>query len=175
MRPEKATIVEDIKKRIDASPFLLVTEYTGLKVDEFAELRVRLAAVGAECHVVKNTMLRIAAGQAGLPDFSGHLAGQTAVVTGERDICATAKIIKTFAAEFKRPTVKVGVLDNALLDAAQVQVLADLPPLDTLRAQLLGLLTTPATSLARLLKEPGASLARVLKAKLDAAGGGATA
>ena len=90
MRPEKANIVKDLKDQLNASPFLLVADYTGLKVDQFAELRTRLVAVGAECHVVKNTMLRIAASELGLPDMSDSLAGQTAIVTGEQDICATA-------------------------------------------------------------------------------------
>ena len=172
MRPEKANIVKDLKDQLNASPFLLVADYTGLKVDQFAELRTRLVAVGAECHVVKNTMLKIAVTELGLPDLSESLAGQTAIVTGEQDICATAKVIKTFAAEFKKPSVKVGILDNALLTAEQVQAMADLPPLPVLQAQLLGLLNSPASKLVRTLNEPGASLARVLKAKVDAGGGG---
>lgn len=173
MRPEKANIVKDLKDQLNASPFLLVADYTGLKVDQFAELRTRLAAVGAECHVVKNTMLKIAATELGLPDLSSSLAGQTAIVTGEQDICAAAKVVKVFAAEFKKPSVKAGILDNALLTADQVQIMADLPPLPDMRAQLLGLLNTPASRLARTLNEPGASLARVLKAKVDAGGGAA--
>jgi large subunit ribosomal protein L10 len=173
MRPEKANIVKDLKDQLDASPFLLVADYTGLKVDQFAVLRTRLDAVGAECHVVKNTMLRIAATELGLPDMSDALAGQTAIVTGEQDICATAKVIKVFTAEFKKLTVKIGFLDNALLTAEQVQAMADLPPLPVLQSQLLGLLNMPASQLVRTLNEPGASLARVLKAKVDAGGGAA--
>jgi len=173
MRPEKANIVKDLKDQLNASPFLLVADYTGLKVDQFAALRTRLHAVGAECHVVKNTMLRIAATELGLPDMSDSLAGQTAIVTGEQDICATAKVIKVFATEFKKLSVKVGILDNALLTAEQVQVMADLPPLPVLQSQLLGLLNMPASQLVRTLNEPGASLARVLKAKVDAGGGAA--
>lgn len=171
MRPEKANIVKDLKDRLNASPFLLVTEYTGLKVGEFSELRTRLVAIGAECHVVKNSMLKIAAAELGLPEMADALVGQTAIVTGEQDICAAAKAIKTFAAEFKRPSIKVGILDNAVLSAGQVQAIADLPPLPVLQAQLLGLLNSPASKLVRTLNEPGASLARVLKAKLDTAGG----
>ncbi|MEX1009967.1 MAG: 50S ribosomal protein L10 [Chthoniobacterales bacterium] len=173
MRPEKANIVKDLKDQLNASPFLLVADYTGLKVDQFAELRTRLVAVGAECHVVKNTMLRIAATELGLPDMADSLTGQTAIVTGEQDICSTAKVIKTFAAEFKKPSVKVGILDNALLTAAQVEAMADLPPLPVLQSQLLGLLNMPASQLVRTLNEPAASLARVLKAKVDTAGGAA--
>jgi large subunit ribosomal protein L10 len=173
MRPEKATIVSDLKERLNSSPFLLVADYTGLKVDQFAELRNRLHEVGAKCSVIKNTMLKRAAAELELPDLSASLAGQTAIVTGEQDICAVAKVLKTFAAEFKKPSVKAGILDNALIDAAQIQALADLPPLPVLQAQLLGLLISPASKLVRTLNEPGASLARVLKAKVDAGGGAA--
>ena len=105
--------------------------------------------------------------------MSASLAGQTAIVTGEQDICATAKVIKVFAAEFKKLSVKVGILDNTLLTAEQVQAMADLPPLPVLQSQLLGLLNMPASQLVRTLNEPGASLARVLKAKVDAGGGAA--
>jgi large subunit ribosomal protein L10 len=171
MRPEKANIVKDLKDQLNASPFLLVADYTGLKVDQFSELRIRLVAVGAECHVVKNTMLKLAASELGLPDFSGSLAGQTAIITGEQDICATAKVVKVFTAEFKKLAVKAGILDNALLNPEQVQAMADLPPLPVLQAQFLGLLNSPASKLVRTLAEPGASLARALKAKVDAAGG----
>jgi large subunit ribosomal protein L10 len=106
-----------------------------------------------------------------MPEMSESLSGQTAMVTGEVDICAAAKVLKTFAAEFKKPTVRLGVLDNAALSAAQVAELADLPSKDVLRATLLGLLQTPASQLVRVLNEPAASLARVLKAKGDAMGG----
>jgi len=169
MRPEKITIVADVKAKLEKSPFLLVADYSGMKVKHFEELRTRLAGVGAECRVVKNSFVKRAAKELGLPELNGALSGQTAVVTGESDICAAAKILKTFVAEFEKPPVKVGVLDNAILSADQVKALADLPSKDVLRATLLGLLLAPATRLARVLNEPGASLARVLKAKADAA------
>ena len=69
MHPAKATIVEDIAGRLNSSPFLFVADYTGLKVPQFAELRNRLHAVGAEFHVVKNTFLRRALSNAGLPEL----------------------------------------------------------------------------------------------------------
>jgi len=105
-----------------------------------------------------------------MPELTDSLAGQTAMVTGETDICAAAKVIKSFAAEFKLPTVRAGVLDNAPLNATQVNELADLPSKDVLRAKLLGLLQTPASQFVRVLNEPASSLARVLKAKADALG-----
>jgi len=171
MHPAKTTIVQDLQEKLNASPFLLVADYTGLKVSEFAQLRERLADANAECRVVKNTFLRRAAADIGYPDLGEHLTGQTAIVVGDEDVCAAAKVLKTFAKDFKKTSVKAGILDNAYLSAEQVISLADLPSKDILRAQLLGLLLQPATNLARLLNEPAASLARVLQAKVDAQGG----
>jgi large subunit ribosomal protein L10 len=171
MRPEKTTIVENISARLNASPFLIVTEYSGMNVVEFSELRNRLAGAGAECKVVKNTFLRRAVADVGFPDLGELLAGQTAIVTGESDVCAAAKVLKAFSAEFQRPAVKIGVLDHAVISKDQIQALADLPTKPVLQAQLLGVLKSPLQKLVTLLNEPGASLARLLKAKVDKEGG----
>jgi len=169
MRPEKPTIVEDVKLRLNNSPFLIVVEYGGMNVNHFAELRNRLGGAGASLTVIKNTFLRRSIKDAGLPDLDAHLVGQTAFVVGEKDICASAKILKTFAAEFEKPTIRVAILDNVILETAQLIELADLPPKEVLQAQLLGLLLSPATKLVRTLNEPGASLARVLAAMAEKA------
>lgn len=167
MRPEKATIVEDLSAKLNKSPFLIVTEYTGMNVLQFSELRSRLAGAGAQCRVVKNTFLRKAATEVGFPDLADNLAGQTAIVTGESDVCAAAKILKGFAAEFQKPSVKVGVLDKAIISKDQIKALADLPAKEVLQAQLLGVLMSPLQKLVTLLNEPGASLARLLKARVE--------
>jgi len=164
MRPEKPTIVEDIKLRLTNSPFLIIVEYGGMNVQHFAELRTRLGGVGASVTVVKNTFLRRSVKEAGLPELDRHLTGQTAFVVGDKDICAAAKILKTFSAEFTKPTIRAGILDNQILETEQVLALADLPSKEILQSQLLALLLTPATQLVRTLNEPAASLARVLKA-----------
>jgi large subunit ribosomal protein L10 len=167
MRPEKATIVEDLSTRLNQSPFLIVTEYTGMNVLQFSELRIRLAGAGAQCRVVKNTFLRKAVAQVGYPDLVDSLSGQTAIVTGASDVCAAAKILKGFSTEFQKPTVKIGVLDKAIISKEQIRALADLPPKPILQSQLLGVLKSPLQKLVMLLNEPGASLARLLKARLD--------
>jgi large subunit ribosomal protein L10 len=117
--------------------------------------------------VVKNTFLRRAAAEVGYPDLTESLIGQTAIVTGESDVCAAAKILKGFSAEFQKPTVKIGVLDRAIISKDQIRALADLPPKAILQSQLLGVLKSPLQKLVVLLNEPGASLARLLKARLD--------
>ncbi len=167
MRPEKANIVADLSEKLNRSPFLLVTDYQRMKVDQFGELRNRLAPTGAEVHVVKNSFLKRAIAASGLPDIGEQLSGQTAVVTGDQDVAPVAKVLKAFAAEFKIATLKIGVVDKNVLSTAEVESLADLPSRDVLLAQFLGLLLAPATKLVRVLNEPGASLARLLKAKAE--------
>jgi len=167
MRPEKATIVADVQKTLKDSPFVIVADFSGMQVKHFEELRARLDTAGAKIQVVKNTFIKRAAEELGLPNLNDSLTGQTALVTGENDICAAAKILKTFASEFERPTLKAGILDNDLLTADEVRALADLPSKEVLQSTLLGLLLAPATRFVRVLNEPGASLARLLQAKAD--------
>jgi large subunit ribosomal protein L10 len=166
MHPAKATIVEDIVGRLNDSPFLFVADYTGLKVPQFAELRNRLYAVGAEFHVVKNTFLRRALSDAGMPELDG-LRGQNAIVTGKQDVAAAAKVVKTFASEAKKLALRGGIVDRLLVSTDQLNAIADLPSRDVLLATFLGVLQAPASQLVRVLNEPAASLARVLQAKVD--------
>ena len=164
MRPEKATIVADLQQKLNATPFLFVADYAGLTVDRFGDLRTRLASVGARCHVVKNTFLRRAAKEAGYPEL-GELTGQNAIVVGDKDVAAAAKVLKSFTAEFQKPTLKAGVVDRTVISGDQIRAIADLPSREILLATLLGLLQTPATRLVRVLKEPASALARLLSAK----------
>lgn len=165
MNPDKKIIVDELLERVNSSPFLLVVDYNGMTVPEFSELRNRLSEVGSEVHVGKNRYMRIAIEEAGLPSLGDDLKGQTAFVTGEEDVCAAAKVIKNFTKEFKKPEVKTGILDGAVVDAAQVQALADLPSREQLLATLLATINAPASQLVRTINEPGSALARVIKAK----------
>jgi large subunit ribosomal protein L10 len=170
MRPEKASIVSDLAEKLKQSPFVLVTDYQHMKVADFTELRNRLAPAGAEMHVVKNNFLKRAMADSGFPDVGDQLVGQTAVVTGERDVAPVAKIFKAFATEFKIAVLKLGFVDRAVLSTADLETLADLPPREILQAQFLGLLLSPATKLVRLLNEPASALARLLNAKAQKEG-----
>ena len=167
MRAEKANLTQEYLTRLSESPFFIVVDYQGLKVDHMTELRKRLREVTAEVHVVKNSIFRIAAKEAGVGEFNGALAGMLAVVTGEKDISAAAKVVKNFGAEFDRLKVHFGFLDNERLESAELARLADLPSLDVLRGQLLGVLNAPASKLARLLNTPASQMARVLQARVD--------
>jgi large subunit ribosomal protein L10 len=170
MRPEKASIVADLKEKLSQSAFVIVADYQRMSVNHFADLRNRLAASGAEVHVVKNSFLRRAISESGLPDVADRLKGQTALVTGDKDTPPVAKVLKSFANEFKVAAVKIGIVDSSVLSTQQIDQLAELPPREVLLGQLLGLLLSPATKLVRLLKEPGSALARLLNAKAEKEG-----
>lgn len=167
MRAEKQFINREYVTRLNASPFLVAVEYRGLTVKQFTELRKRLHNAGSEVHVVKNSIFRAAAREVGVGDLSDSLTGQTAIVTGQRDISAAAKILKNFHAEFDKPKLKFGYLNNQRLEAQDLVALADLPSIEVLRGKLLGLLQAPASQLVRLLQTPAAQLARVLQARVD--------
>jgi large subunit ribosomal protein L10 len=111
MNPDKKFILDEIKGRVDESDFVLVVDYTGTTVPSFNELRARLLEQGAECHVAKNSFMKRVLADAGLPDLSEDLAGQTAFVTGASDVCAVAKVVANFQKEFEKPVIKSGVLD----------------------------------------------------------------
>ena len=167
MRAEKQNISAEYLARLNASPFFIVVDYQGLKVGPITELRKRLFKAGAELHVVKNSIFRVAAKEAGVADLAGSLVGQIAVVTGRQDVSVAAKVLKTFSSEFDKPKVKFGFLNNQRLESKDLLTLADLPSLEVLRGKLLGLLNTPATRLVQLLNTPASQLVRVLQAKAE--------
>lgn len=168
MKVLKKIAIDEIFSRIDASPFLIVVDYGGMKVSQFEELRKRLAGTGAKLQVAKNTFVKQAAASVEYPsELAERLSGQTAIVTGESEVCASAKVLKVYAKETGKPGIRGGVLDGTFLDESKVAALADLPSLEVLRAQFLGLLNSPAQKLVTVLNEPAASLARVLQAKAD--------
>jgi|YelNatPaOPRAMG01_1025707.scaffolds.fasta_scaffold221053_1 large subunit ribosomal protein L10 len=167
MRTEKQYLAKEYVARLNQSPFFIVVDYKGLKVGPMTELRKRLAQAGAELHVVKNSVFQIAAKEAGIAELGGVLSGQLAVVTGQKEITAVAKTIKNFSREFERPKVQFGFLNNQRLTAEAISALADLPSLEVMRAQLLGLLQAPASRLVRLLNTPATQMARVLQARAD--------
>lgn len=167
MRLEKKLLTKEYVARLNASPFFIVVDYKTLKVEHLTELRKRLNKAGAEVHVVKNSIFRIAAKEAGVADLNGSLVGQIAVVTGQKDISVAAKVVKTFSAEFDKLKIQFGYLNNQRLADSEVIALADLPSIEVMRGKLLGVLNAPASTLVRLVNTPASQLARVLQAKVD--------
>ena len=152
MNPDKKIIINGLLDRVNASPYLIVIDYTGLTVQQFTELRNRLGAGGANCTVAKNSYMRKALAEAGMPDIGADLNGQMAYVMGEAEVFSAAKVIKNFEKEFKKPEMKVGILGNAVLDAAALQSIADIPSREAVLSQLLATILEPATRIARVVQ-----------------------
>jgi large subunit ribosomal protein L10 len=172
MRPEKQILVEEVSRHLRKSDYVFLANYERVTVVDVSKLRQRLAAEKAEFHVVKNSALRVAAKSLEYPDIDAYLTGQTAIIVGGQNPSGVAKIIKSFFDESTKVNVKVGVLSRRTYDADQVKTLADLPTLDVLRAQLLGLLSQPAQSFLFVLNGVPTSMLNLLQAKAKAGGEG---
>src|ERR1700748_1968467 len=135
MRVEKQNLTKEYLTRLNGSPFFIVVNYQGLKVGPMTELRKRLLKAGAEIHVVKNSIFRLAAKEAGVAELNGSLDGQVAVVTGQRDVSSAAKVVKTFNSEFDKLKVRFGYLNNNRLESTDLMALADLPSIEVLRGK----------------------------------------
>jgi large subunit ribosomal protein L10 len=153
MNPDKQIIINSLLARVNESPYVIVIDYTGLTVPQFSELRNRLADSGGKCTVAKNSYMRKALSEAGLPDIGADLVGQTAFVTGDAEVFSAAKVLKNFEKEFKKPEMKIGILGQDILDSDKLKLLADIPSREAVLSQLLGLINEPATRIARILLE----------------------
>ena len=169
MRAEKKYLIDEVQVHLKKSDYVILANFTGVTVADAADLRQKLAAEKAEYHVVKNSSLRVAARSLGLPDIEAQLIGPTAIIVGGKNSAGVAKILKQFFKDKQKVEVKAGVLGKKLISAKQVEQLADLPSLESLRAQLLGLLNQPASSFVRIINAVPQGLVNVLQAKVRAA------
>ena len=147
---------------------MILANFTGATVADVAALRAKLAAEKAEFHVIKNSSLRVAAKALGLPDIEGALIGPTAIVVGGKNPPGVAKVLKQFFKEKQKVSVKAGILSRKLITPKEVDLLAEMPSLDSLRAQLLGLLNQPAGAFVRVINAVPQGIVNVLQAKVRA-------
>jgi large subunit ribosomal protein L10 len=173
-RTDKEGFVEDFRERLQESPAIFLTDFTGLDVKSMTVLRQELKKNGAEYLVVKNRLVKLALEELTLPDISEWLNGPTGVVLGHSGPVEAAKTVSDFAKDHNdRPVFKVAVLDDALLDVEQITRLAKLPPRDQLLAMLAGALEAPMAALAGALEgklQEMGGLIEALKEKKEAEG-----
>jgi large subunit ribosomal protein L10 len=169
MRVEKKYLISEVEGHLKKSDYVILANFTGVTVADVADLRAKLAAEKAEFHVVKNSSLRVAAEALGLPNVDSALTGPTAIVVGGKNSAGVAKIVTEFFKAKQKVEVKGAVLSNKLIGRADVEALASLPPLESLRAQLLGLLNQPGTMVVRILNAVPNGVVNVLQAKVRAA------
>lgn len=172
-RMDKESFVEDFRERIQESPAVFLTDFSGLDVKSMTVLRDELKKNGAEYLVVKNRLVLRAIQESDLPDLSDWLTGPTGVVLGHSGPVEAAKTVSDFAKSHNdRPVFKVGVLENAVLDEDQIQRLAKLPPRDQLLAMLAGALEAPMSALAGAMGAKLQEMVGLLKALQEEKEGG---
>lgn len=152
VRPEKAAKVAEIKELLTSSKCTILVDFSGLTVAQDTQFRVKMREAGIRYNVVKNTLLRIAAEQAGIEGLETYLEKNTAIAVAPEDPVAVAKIVTDFAKESKILKVKAGVLDGKVITAEEIKALAALPPKEVLIAKLLGSMNAPITGFVNVLQ-----------------------
>jgi large subunit ribosomal protein L10 len=163
LRSEKHEFVAALEDVYKNSNSVIITHYHGLSVSKITALRKSLRENGAGFKVVKNTLSKIAAKQAGLDSMSNLLKGPTAIAYST-DPVAAAKQVMEFAKANDNFKIIGGIVDNQILNADEVQQLAKLPSLDALRGKIIGVLQAPAAKIVGIVQAPASQLARVIQA-----------
>lgn len=146
---QKKQIVAELADRIQGSVAGIIVDYKGISVEDDTKLRKELREADVKYTVVKNTLIKRAAEQAGLEGIDDVLNGTSAIATSENDYVAAARILQKFADSHKSFTVKTGYLDNKVISLEMVQNLAKLPSREVLLANVLGAFNAPIASFAR--------------------------
>ena len=168
LKSEKERVVEQLAERLRSSETLMVADYRGLTMPQIDELRGRLLEAGARFTVVKNTLTRRAAEQAGTTEVLELIEGPTAIafIEAEGDPAAVAKILNDTARTNEVLVIRGGLLDGSLVGDAEIKRLATLPPADVLRAQLAGAVVAPLTTVVGLFTAPLRDLVGVIDARI---------
>lgn len=173
LRKDKEQVVADLKGRLQASETLILADYRGLSVSELDDVRTKLLEHGARFSVVKNTLTKRAAADAGLDTLTALLDGPTAIAfVGDGDMVAVAKTLNDTARRTKILEIKGGILQGVPLEAAQVVELASLPPAEVLKGQVLGAIVGPLTAIVALFAAPLQDFVGLLDARVEQLGDG---
>ena len=164
MRPEKESMMSELRESVDDSVFVILTDFGGLNMKQNAALRGTLREHDASFKVVKNRMMGVLADEMGIGELKEGLSGPTGMVTGSGDVSAVVKALKEFIEGNEIPTIKVGALDGAFLSTADLERLANLPSKEELLAKVVGSLSSPASGLVGTLNNAVAQLVRAIKA-----------
>ena len=168
LRQDKERVVAELARRLGESQTLMVADYRGLTMPEIDELRSRLLEAGARFTVVKNTLTKLAAEQAGTTDVLELIEGPTAIafLEADGDAVAVAKVLNEAARANDVLVIRGGVLEGAVVGDAEIKRLATLPPADVLRAQLAGAVVAPLTTVVGLFTAPLRDLVGVIDARI---------
>jgi large subunit ribosomal protein L10 len=168
LRSDKEKVVAELVERLRSTDTLIVADYRGLSVTDINKLRGELLEHGARFTVVKNTLTRRAAEEAGAETLLALLEGPTAIafLESDGDAVAVAKALNAAARETRVLEIRGGILDGRQIGEEEVKSLATLPPTDVLRAQLVGAVTGPLMTVVGLFTAPLRDVVNVLDARI---------
>jgi len=166
-RTEKEQVIGELHDKMAKAKAAIVAEPKGLTVAVVTGLRKKLREANVEYRIVKNTLAMRAAKGTPLEPLTADFVGPTALVMSYDDLIAPAKLLAEFMKDRESFTIRGAVVEGKLVDAKGVAALAKLPGLNELRAQILGMITQPATKIARIVGTPAQQLARVLGARKE--------
>ena len=150
----KAQKVDEVREKIEKAQSVIIFDYRGLTVSEVTELRSNMRKAGVEYVVLKNSIVERAAKAANIDDsVLEMLKGPSAFAFGYDDAVAPAKILKEAIKKYKKCSLKGGIVDGAVMSAADVEKLADLPSREQLLSRMLGSLLSPISGLACVLDQ----------------------
>jgi large subunit ribosomal protein L10 len=164
MRPEKASIVDELKGQLEGTEYAFLADYQGLTVAGLANLRSKLREQDSTLYVSKNTFIQVTVRDLKLPDISEHLKGPTAVVTGGGDAAEVAKTLLGFARENDKLSIRGGFVGKDVLSAADVDEMSRIPPRKIMLGRLVGTIAAPMSGLVGVMNQKLLSLVYVLKA-----------
>src|SRR4051812_13789786 len=169
LKADKEKIVEELTTALKESPTLFVADYRGLTVTEIDDLRTKLISHGAKFTVVKNTLTKRAAEAAGADALLAMLEGPSAIafIEADGDMVAVAKALSDSAKSTKILAIRGGLLEGSAIGEAEVQNLATLPPVDVLRAQVVGAITAPLMTVVGLISAPVRDLIGLIDARIE--------
>ncbi len=147
-RAKKEELVKEYVERLGDSQAIIITDYRGLQVPDFQELRAEIRKAEGSYVVVKNSLVKRALADAGLPAMDEMLTGPVGIGFCHENVTGVAKAITEYAKSNDYLTVKGGLMGHNVIDQTAINNLASLPSIEVLRAQLLGLINAPATQLA---------------------------
>ena len=177
LKSEKERVVAELTERLRVTETLIVADYRGLTNAEIDDLRSKLIEAGARFSVVKNTLTRRAAEAAGADALLALLEGPSAIAFVESggDPVAVAKALGDAARTTRVLAIRGGILEGTSMSAEEVENLAKLPPVEVLRAQLVGAIVSPLTTFVALVSAPLRDLVGLIDARIEQLGGLASA
>jgi large subunit ribosomal protein L10 len=172
-KEDKSRVVTELTERLKTADTLIVADYRGLTMPQIDDLRGKLLEHGARFTVVKNTLTRRAAKDAGVEALLALLEGPSAIafIEADGDMVAVAKALADSARDTKVLAIRGGILAGKEISAEDVDELSKLPPLEILRGQVIGAVIAPLNQLLALVNAPLQNLYGLIEARIDQLGG----